>query len=452
MRWVLSLLCVAACSETGVDLEIHSEVPIETIEIFVGSFHCTDRDEVLDVETPCRNELAWLDGQRPVAGELFETYREDGDKNQLEFRLMPEASKDGSRYTIRLVAEGQLATPKMIAIVGLDGAGQARSLAVIKDAIPQHTAEHWIVTLQAIDLADHDLKPPPEPARKRAAVWGRDGSDEEQASSRCLVMQEWVGSEWKSKFIVPASDHDCDGVAPEVECDTQYYHRNTSLEASCVARRLDPASPCVLGVSTCRDGTDDEDTCFIPDRASSLSPPQTCVPDKLCELCDGPFGVKSCIDVALESSGVSHVTCRFYADASTGVACGPSRPGSKASMQLPFSCAGYTARRLATPLVSLSTMKDFTLAQSTAQFNGSIISSGDSCTITLFFDGGTVVNGSSEWILLGITPFFASPDLMLVPLRIVFDANGTDCDGGGEETSICDAPGFAQDNISNCGV
>lgn len=164
-----------------------------------------------------------------MAGKIYETHNDEFDKTKLEFRVAPVASVDGSTYTLRLLAESEIAEPIMMAIVGFDGQDNARALAVITSKIPEHTAEHWTVTLEEVEAATPNVDDPLGQTNRRATVWGRDGTADQQAGSRCLVIQEWTGSDWNSIFIVPASDHDCDGLQPPLECDEQYFHLNQAI-------------------------------------------------------------------------------------------------------------------------------------------------------------------------------------------------------------------------------
>jgi hypothetical protein len=445
VRWWVALIWAAACGGgTGVDLEIRSEVPIASVEIFIANRNCTE----LDGHTPCREEIGWLDGQMPMAGTIYEMHNADFDKQRLELRLTPDASEDGSTYTVRLVADGEIGESKFMSIVGLDGAGVARAVAVIDDPIPEHSAQRWVVTLQAADPANAAKRPPiASETERRVAVWGRDGTEEQKAGSRCLVMQQWTGNEWASKFIVPASDHDCDGVEPALECDTQYFHLNQQQPAACVAATPTSGTSggaCTIGISACRDGTGNDPQCLVPAIGNPPTVPVVCVPDRVCEVCEGPYGLVSCVQSLLQdTSGLGHASCRFYGGPG-GQACGLGKSGSVAKLALPFlSCGSVELRSGSMPLAPTQS-SDIMLGL--ARF-GVKVTNPDMCAIEVNFLNGTVALGTSQWIVLALK---ANVGTMLIPVELVFPPDATDCNAG-LSPDTCSVSTLATDHIQSCG-
>ena len=459
MRLGIALVCVAACGGgAGVDLEIRSDAAIRSVEIFIGSDHCYERDETgAATGTECEGGVAWLAGQQPPPGKVFVTLR-DAEHRLPEARLVPERQSESDPWTIHLEAAGFYTTPKVIAVVGFDAAGKAAAVSMIWDQrIPAHSAQHWVVELEAAAPAGPDFRRAPTDTDTplRVAVWGREGDELMAAGSRCAVVQQWDADkgEWKGTFIVPDSDRDCDGeVLPQLECRDRYFNlNNTDLQTPvrCVGHpdaTLDSSSACIVGTTACRDGTSSDDACNIAD---SINLARICVPDAICDLCSEPYGLEACVAMAAKQpSVVSHVECRFQADA-IGNTCGVGHPGSAAELDLPFACEAIDVRPGGMPLMATGQP---VLMIGAARFEAQYYTSATGgCTVTVYFKDGNVALGSSHWVLLGVLSPYTG-DVMLVPLRIDVAASAANCTLVQQETEKCVNVGLDTDNIGQCAL
>jgi hypothetical protein len=269
MRWA-AFLCLAACGGgTGVAIEIRSERPLDSVEVFIGDQTVCEVRE--DGTKDCELGVAWLPNQIVPPGTTYKTRRKD---DGIEARV--EAVKVGDTFEVQLQALTGYADPRVIVFIGFsqgEPVAVARLVEYEHARIPTNSSERWVVQLTPATLAGPtyfdapDLGAPPW----RAAVWGRDNVSDPANAARCAVLQEWHEGdhEWKGTFVVPESDPDCDGVDPE--CDPYYFHVNERIDAAdatrCLARdtTLTP-TPCMLGTTTCRDGTSDDRACTLTPR------------------------------------------------------------------------------------------------------------------------------------------------------------------------------------------
>jgi hypothetical protein len=452
MRGVAWLMALAACgSSTGVDIEITSDVPITNVEVFVGNGLC------LEESGACAGGVAWLPNQQPPMGTTYVTWTQNASK--IETRLVPEP--DGSRYVIRLTADSEYAEPLVIAVVGFDGSEAVALGTVWRQRIPVNSAEHWVVHLAPADKATAAMGPPqPEAPQTRVFVWGREGTTPEQeAGARCLVFQNWDGSSWKSSFIVPDSDRDCDGEIPELECDDRYFNLNQDVDPLGTpepTRCLDVVTSssgsnnivaaCALGHTRCEDGVDPDPTCSL-----TANQGYTCVPDRLCEICGGPYGLAPCLSTSVRrySSEISHAECGLKGDAVTGAACGMQRDGYHAQLTLPFPCPAIDLVDADMPFGPTYMLPYVPIEQAQVEVHRP---DAGSCVIDVYFKGGMAQLGSRHWFLLSVYPFaFDASKRVIVPLRIEFTASD-DCTLASTVPTPCKlSDAFQSDNMLLCG-
>jgi hypothetical protein len=440
MRWA-ALLCLAACGgETGVAIEIRSERPIDSVEVFIG--HEQLCKEVEGESKDCEFGVAWLPNQIVPPGITYNTRGKPGD---IEPRV--EAVKVGDHFEVHLQALSDFADPRVIAFVGFsqgEPVAVARLVEYEHARIPTNSSERWVVNLTPAMLAGPSYFDAPRVGEPpwRVAVWGRDNVSDPATAARCAVVQEWHEGdfEWKGTFIVPDSDHDCDGVEPE--CDAYYYHVNERVDAANVSRCLarDEAltpTPCMLGSTTCRDDSSDDRTCSLS-RADI-----TCVPDAFCDACTDPFSLIPCAAYEMKTNDqIAHVECSLHSDPSTGDAC----EYFYSTIHLGVLLAGIDVRLGTNPLVPIADNGSIFTVDGVAM---SIFLEGSS-TIEVHVKNGTAPAGTSQLLVIGAYPFVQGGPKFLLPLKVKFD--GAACPTSTFQSAMCTNINVASDSMLRCAM
>lgn len=449
---LLGLVGVAACSSgSGADIEIRSDLSIASVEVFIATNYCSMPDPEqpgTDAKVPCsKYGIAWEPGQPAVEqrddGLYDEIYVSVLERGQ-PYELHPAAEQSGSTWRLHLDADRDNNVVKIL-VVGFDAQKQPIAVAKIDDTVPLNTAVHWTVTLDRADPASLSDMGAPDleggQPRVRVHTWGRDEHPVGDAA-RCVVMQHWDGVRWQGTYIVPDSDHDCDNET--VECDPQYFNLNQSGNV-CVGRgTLD--APCRVGVSTCIDGTNEHHTCLV----ATSNAPTTCVPDDVCELCAGPYGLGPCVSDGARDNLISHVTCRFSGSASDDRACGRGKVGSVGFFYLPYACQAVEVRTLANVLAP-SGVKTFRVndeADFSLELDGN--STVATCKVYVYFDAGIAERGDASSVIVAVTPANSDSVSIIIPLEVVFDDAGVDCGQIQTPYPECDAIAFQTDRSRGC--
>jgi hypothetical protein len=439
MRWA-ALLCLAACGgETGVAIEIRSEQPLASVEVFVGhEIICSKIDGVED----CELGVAWLPNQLVPPGISYKTMRE---KAGVEARV--EAVSVGDHFEVHLQALSGYDDPRVIVIVGLDAQGTPVAVARLYEYehahIPTHSSERWVVTLAPARLATQSFRDGPalgEPTW-RAAVWGREGVDNPAGAARCAVVQEWHEGdhEWKGSFVVPESDPDCDGES--IECDEYYFNVNQGVAPTaaiaCVGQSLDVLdSPCMVGATTCADGVSDSRVC-TPRR------PGVCVPDAVCDACSDPFSLRACVANAVKvRDDIAHSECAFHSDATTSAACSTFYQ----ILTLGIGTEAFDVRLGTDALTKIDVQGRFTVGEAIMEVALKDFTTGK---FEVFFKEGRAPAGTRQWIILGVYPLGSLGPVILVPVRLDFTGTST-CSSVDFTSSECTNVGIATDNMINC--
>lgn len=275
-RWVLALICVAACGGQGLDIEVHADAPFDTVELYIAYDTCHECEGV-----------AWPSAQQSTAAESV--YLLKGDE-----KVVRTTELIGDNAVIHLEAADGFEKTTAMAVVGYKD-GEIMGIRVLYDKqIPRGDQEKWFVDLRGITRASTDVTSAPAPGDPayRALAWPREQSMElpdPTGYASCLAYQEWQGdlAGWKTQFFVPETDTDCDGVPPD--CDPLWAHRPIGT-ARCVERPMSTglANACVIGTKTCLDESTAQ-TC------TPSTTPLTCVPGAVCDMCATADNLLSCL-------------------------------------------------------------------------------------------------------------------------------------------------------------
>ncbi len=419
---------LAACSgDEGVALEVTSQVDVDRIELFIATGQCHDSDR-------CTAGIGWSrDGQqmRP-AGDLYYVLPDD--------EPIVSTTTDGATIVMRLQADADYAQPKAITIVGFKNDVPVAAHTLWYARIPQHTSERWQVTLQA---ADRVVAGDPAPATdgRLLRVDTFQGLNA-MTPTRCLAMQNWDEGEkkWKSWFVVPESDPDCDGYT-ELECNAEVTDfRGTSR---CVQ---DSLNQCQLGRQVCADGEPKTDACL------SLAARPVCLASELCTKCGAASSFDDCAQAAISemNSTVIHASCHFYPKSSLEP-CGTN--GDRVFVKLPTACTNAEIFELSADLKLAydGTRKSADAGGATVTITDVSFDPGSGlCDIQLRWTMGAVstFNYKENFVLAVLNP----TSVKLLPIEINFSGAALDCVPSTFVEECAKTGGIEDDSLWQCGL
>jgi hypothetical protein len=425
-RLGLAAIALAGCSATatGIDVEIESDIAIDSVEVFTATAQC---------EGACGDEgVSWLVDQPRPEGQTFVTA-------QPAQRILPR--NDGGTFVLHLEpTEGTTYVPALV-IVGFDANNTPVSVADFGGVdFDASGGEHWRVELVAADpVKAIPGGNPGDAPTDRVGVWGREDASGELIPDavRCVGVQHWTGNAWEGTFIVPEDDLDCDGET--IECDDRYANLNqTTGPNQCLG--LDSAGvSCRLGKSLCEDGVSDDATCNPIELGTGNS---MCVSDELCNQCADPFGLVACVGLAVRRvSAVGHVECHFAPDPETGKPC-TTGAGALVAITLPTTCTLPELRALTAPFDAVFNSSPTIEGQT---FHTS--QTADACTIYVEWTASTIQD-NRVWTMLALSSDVVAP-VRLVPVRFDFDGS-VDCATAGDAPIECDVSQVVEDNVLEC--
>ncbi len=428
---VIALL--AACGGQGVDLEVTSDVPFDRVELFLGNDICYDaRDR------KCDQGVAWESGMARPPGDVFVM---KGDENVVV------AEMRGDTAVLHLEATDMFREPKLLAIVGFHGGTAVAYATLSGERIPSNSGQRWQVKLEAADVATEDIMTGPtgEELDRRVYAWQRAHVADPSALSRCLAMQKWDAGEglWKSLFVVPDSDPDCDG--QDIECDPLYANFNEGAPpALCVTPMTSITSmPCAIGTSLCADGKSTDDTCTLD------MDKRICVPQFACDECVGQPALASCLSNAIRTNTTpTHFECAFI-PGDNGGSCGTSKTGAINHLILPMACDQVEVRPATMPLSSSGTPG--TAFVDTAEIRVTVVpGTTTSCTIALQWTAGLAQPGEIGYFVFMVRSAITG-NVAAIPVALKFGQGPAACDTPVEDPPTCeDRSSLLQDSLYEC--
>ena len=402
------LMCVAACGGQGLDIEVHGDMPFDTVELYIAYDTCHE----------CAG-VAWPGAQQSTDAESV--YLLKGDE-----MVVRTTELEGKSAILHLEASSGFDKTTAIAVVGYK-AGEIVGIRVMYDkAIPRDDQEKWSIELRDISRADTDVTTPPpdgQPAY-RALAWPREASPtvpDPTGYASCLAYQEWNGDGWKTQFFVPETDTDCDGAPPD--CDPLWAHRPLGT-AKCVGHPMVTGltNACVLGTKTC-----------VDESSTQACTPQTqvlCVPGAVCDACADADNLLSCLKNNVpqpssfpETSMVPMMVCPFVPDPDNVTPNGPCVQsqfnGEHMTFVVPGACNSSSAvlRPLSAPFSGGS--PTITIG-GTAVMTVHAIGGTSSCSIGLDWTEGAANN--PQTVLLALRYGLRE---VLVPIYVGFKTNAT---------------------------
>lgn len=437
---LVAIVLVAACGGSGVDLEVTYDEAFDHVEVFIGNADCYTTDRETQDKKPCPG-VAWMNGQARPPGDV---YVMSGDDKLISI----DAVKNGTA-TMHLEATEGYRQPIVIAVVAFEGDTAVAFGTIWGARIPASSAEHWKIELETASPASAELKmaPPGSGPDKRVWAWSRERVDNPAAYSRCLAMQLWDDGEkvWKSKFIVPESDPDCDGQT--IECDPLYTDFNPGMSANpCIKQVGDPTTtPCAIGQDRCADGVSADHTC-------TLDAPLLCVPQQLCSDCSDTASLTSCAaDAVINDQELTKYHCQFVPDADAASEPCVNRPigANTTRFTVPVTCANIEVRKFGMPLSTSGTSSQADVNQTKIQVSTMTGSSLGTCTIVLSWESGAAQVGDKEafWFVMSSN---GNNNKIAFPVFIDF-AQPTHCGSSPLEPAECASPTAAStDTIFSC--
>lgn len=447
MRGVLvSSIFIAACSGSGVDLEVTYSEHFDSVEVFIGNDDCYTTDPNTQQKTEC-DGVAWQAGQIRPSGEVFTMNPDE--------KIITPDMVNGSSATLHLEATEQYRQPRVIAIVAFQGDTAVAFAALWGERIPASSAEHWKVELEKASPASDDVtRPPPEGAPdKRVYAWARERVDDPAAYSRCLALQYWNDEEkiWKSKFVVPNSDPDCDGQA--IECDPLYTDYNVNGSANACLTRADniASMPCAIGASMCADGLNPTGACTLP--GDGL----TCVPDAACTACEGAGDTVSCLIDAFGTlppdPAITAFKCTF-SPSDGGSPCQIQQASNTTSFTLPAPCKDVEVRDVATPFSNSGSPSTAVIGNpgGASVYVSVATTASSTCDVTLRWNDGL----ADPLATFGKTFLFVissntNNNVIVVPVRLEFTGPSVGCTSSTAPPAPCThTPNALQDSMYQC--
>lgn len=430
---VIALL--AACGGQGVDLEVTSEVPLDRVELFLGNDICYDAND-----RQCDQGVAWKTGMARPPGEVFVM---KGDENVVV------AEQRGSTAVLHLEATDMFREPKLMAIVGFKDDVAVAYATLSGERIPSNSGQRWQIKLAPADTATEDITTAPRGEERllRVHAWQRAHVADPSELSRCLAMQKWDqgDGQWKSLYVVPDSDPDCDG--QDVECDPLYANFNEgSAPALCVTPLIDlPSMPCSIGSSLCADGKSSDDTCTL-----SLDK-RICVPSLVCDECADQPALASCLATTIRSNAsAEYFQCDFMPSIEDN-SCGTNKPGAWRQLSLPMACESVEVRPVAMPLATSGTPDRAFVGTAEIAVHVVTPSMTSSCTVELQWGDGLGQAGDTGYYVLMVKSSVTG-SIVAVPLLLTMAQGTATCADVLTEPPQCELTGttLLQDPMFDC--
>jgi hypothetical protein len=282
-------LCAGCFSDRGAAIEVDvGDTGATSVELYIGKVPC-DRSNTAGIS--CTTIAPPPEGRTALRGDIW-------------FRDRPEplsAKVKGKTATFELKASSATTLPIIIAVGttatdqgGVRGVGTATLTDL---AIPVNSARVVTTTLVRASLVVPGDSPGANATEDRVMVWAK-----QNPPSSCVVVEHWAHGQATRAFVVPATDPDCDDVAPE--CNPAAFHGTSAVGGSdgtpeCFAPATAVAGACVLGSLGCVDGGPRTGSC-VPQHK------QICVPSQFCG-CDL---IGSCTAGKLDGAPeIPRVTC-----------------------------------------------------------------------------------------------------------------------------------------------
>ena len=284
MRGLALVVLVAACSDTGVLLDVHTDPSVASVEVFVARAQSANRMGM----PPAASARAT---QGPVYATIDHT--------------LVDVGKDGRARV--LLQRGELTEVPAILVLGLDAQGNAASYAVVTD--PSGAIQ--LPATKEIDLVVNlDPAAPTTIAQARmpmagvhVARWSAESQGKDDPKGACVALLEGSNTAVAGTFFGPDGDTDCDAAQPE--CDDAWYLRvkDPGKCATDTDPNVDTADACRIGDSAgCRDNVaSSSNTCV------AQAVPPICVPHPICDQCSDLD--PSCVAQNLSDENTMHVEC-----------------------------------------------------------------------------------------------------------------------------------------------
>jgi len=429
MRWgLLAIAGVVACNTgQGADIEVHPPdgVTFDSVQLFITYDVCRDSGG-----DPCP-AIGWPQltaAATPVEGDVFVMKQDD------ELVIKSTALQDGNGV-LHLEAAPGFENTLAIAVVAFSGTTPVAAEVLEGKHIPVHDQEHWYVELHPVDMASMDMSAPANgKLDHRALSWAREPSPaipDTTDYAGCFAFQEWDGTTWKTKYFVPDTDHDCDGVPPD--CDPTWNHAPVS-GSRCLTRLEALPTVCGAGLQTCVD--ESPGTCKV-------GTPVICTPDLLCE-CWNPQDpptvteLQQCVRDSLKdamSGSVPAAYCPFVDDPDAPTfACNLNSTGEHMNFVVPGACSSLNSPdpvAVLRPVTQPFSGGSPTLAVGTAMIGVHASASGLTCVVDLAWAPNTQAPGSGLPIIVAIN---YGARQIIVPVYIDFKSNSNLCPQG---TTAC---------------
>jgi len=285
MRGLALVVLVAACSDTGVLLDVHTDSSVASVEVFVARAQSANRMGM----PPAASGKAT---QGPVYSTIDHT--------------LVDVGKDGRARV--LLQRGDLTEVPAILVLGLDAQGNAASYAVVTDPsgaiqLPATKEIHLVVDLDpAAPTTIAQARMPA--AGVRVARWSAESQGKDDLKGPCVALLESSNTTVAGTFFGPDDDTDCDAAKPE--CDDAWYLRvkDPGKCATATDPNVDTGDACRIGDSAgCRDNVASSDNTCV----AQVLPSPICVPAPICDQCADLD--PSCVAQNLLADNTMHIQC-----------------------------------------------------------------------------------------------------------------------------------------------
>ena len=284
MRGLALVVLVAACSDSGVLLDVHTDSSVTSVEVFVARAQSANRMGMPPAASA-----------RPTQGPVYATID----------HTMVDVGKDGRARV--LLQRGDLTEVPAILVLGLDAQGNAASYAVITDPsgaiqLPATKEVDLVVNLDAAAPTTIAQARMPSPG-VHVARWSAQSQGKDDPKGPCVALLEASNTTVAGTFFGPDDDTDCDAAQPE--CDDAWFLRvkDPGKCATAADPNVDTADACRIGDSAgCRDNVaSSNNTCV-----AQLAPP-ICVPHPICDQCSDLD--PACVAQHLTDDNTMHIEC-----------------------------------------------------------------------------------------------------------------------------------------------
>lgn len=438
MRSLALLVLVAACTDPGVLLDVHTDASIASVEVFVAR-----------AQTANRMGMPPAASTKATQGPVYST---------IDHTLV-DVGKDGHARV--LLQRGDLTAVPAILVLGLDAQGNAAGYAVITD--PSGAIQ--LPATKEIDLVvDLDAAAPTTIAQARmpatgvhVARWSAESQGGDDPKGACVALLETSNATVAGTFFGPDGDTDCDAAQPE--CDDAWFLRvkDPGKCATATAPNVETADACRIGDSAgCRDNVPSSDNLCVP----QIVPP-ICVPSPICDQCADLD--PTCVGQNLLDANTMHIECTVDAHVDTQGSVDTLCPNRATSIDMStrfggnYACTGSSA--FVDPMMPTmpTTMMDLPLASGTGpaltflchqlQFQLDVTDPNTSTPITNNMDtqGAVLVS-------VGVPGNPATNRLIVVPITVKTQLIGTRlCDTSGMRCALVpDQATAAPDPIWHC--